>query len=135
MITIVTIIVIDMDALYKVLLLDTLPSIRNLMELFISIIVLKFPREILPSLLDKLSDKNSRAQNLGSLITAAGNYMTYCPDEELIPAWEKIGHILIEYTNIHQFAVRSICKLLQARNCSNSDPTSSAIPPCAFTAS
>jgi tRNA guanosine-2'-O-methyltransferase len=102
--------IVDTEVIYKVLGLDTLPSIRNLIELFLSIMVIKYP-EFITQLIEKLSDMNSRAQYLASLIGVAGNYLIYCPDKDLVDAWKKVGSTLLNYINIHQFAVRSIAQL------------------------
>jgi hypothetical protein len=99
-----------MKSLYHVLQLDTLPSIRSYIEIFVSIIIIKFPN-LIPTLVEHLEDINSRAQYLASMITLAGNYLLYCPDDQLLTAWQQFGPSLLQYTNIHQFAIRSIAQL------------------------
>jgi hypothetical protein len=100
-----------MDKLFDVLGLDTLPSVRNIMETFFAIVFLKFPT-LIPTLLERLANMNARAQCLASLMIISGYYLIYCPDEHVVQAWKSVGMYLLQYTNIHQYAVRSIGKKL-----------------------
>ncbi|KAL0486473.1 SpoU rRNA methyltransferase [Acrasis kona] len=101
----------DVNKIYKVMLTDTLPSIRAYIETLMSLLCIKFPSEMIPTLAKKLADVNSRAQNLASLITVAGQYILHCSDDALVDHYQTIGVSLLEYTNIHQYAVRSIAQL------------------------